>query len=65
MTNRYKKDKTFRSLAVDPSYIATLASDSSYVQSRLLCVKTYMTEYRSGSLANSLPRPSKCSCRPR
>lgn len=62
MTNRYKKDKTFRSLPVHQSYIATLAFDSSYVESTLLCVKTYMTEYSCDSLANSLPRPSKCSC---
>lgn len=62
LTNRYKKDKTFRSLTAHQSYIATFASDSSYVQTTLLCVKTRMTECSSDSLANSLPRPSKCSC---
>lgn len=60
MTNRYKKDKTFRSLTVDQSYIATVACDSSSVETRLARVRTYMTEKSSDSLANSLPRPSKC-----
>lgn len=59
MTNRYKKDKTFRSLTVHQNYIAT--SDRSAVETRLWCVRTYMTEYGSDSLANSLARPSKCS----
>lgn len=62
MTNRYKKDKTFRALTDDQSYIASVASDSSSVETRLARVRTYMTENSSDSLANSLPRPSKCSC---
>lgn len=50
-------DKTFLLLPVHQSYI--LISDSrNYVQTRVLYVKTYMTEYSTDSLANSLPRPS-------
>lgn len=61
-TNRYKKDKTFPSLTVHQSYITTLTSDCRhYVQTRVPCVKTYMTEYSSDNLANSLPRPSNYS----
>lgn len=45
------------------SYITKLTSDSSrhYVQTGLPCVKTYVTEYSSDSLATSLPRPSNYS----
>ena len=61
-TNRYKRDKTFPSLTVHQSYITTLKSGSRhYVQTRVPCVKTYMTEYSTDSLANSLPRPSNSS----
>lgn len=65
MTNRYIKQKTHKTLpsvTVHQSYIATLASDSSYVQTPLVCVKTHMTEYGCDSLANSFPRPSNCPC---
>lgn len=60
MTNRYKKHKTFPSVTVHQSYIATLPS--SYVQTPLVCVKTCMAEYSCDSLANSPPRPSNCPC---
>lgn len=61
-----KKDKTFLLWLyfVHPqkSYITTLIFDSKhYVQTRVPCVKTYMTEYSTDSLANSPPRPSNYS----
>lgn len=57
-----KKTRHSLSLTVHQSYITTLTFDSRhYVQTRVPCVKTYMTEYSSDSLANSLPRPSNYS----
>lgn len=59
-TDRYKIDKTFLSLTAHQSYIL-IYDNRHYVQIRVPCVKTDMTEYSTDSLANSLPRPSNSS----
>lgn len=61
-STRRKKDKAFPSLTVHQSYITDLTCDSKhYVQTRLPCVKTSMTEYSCDRLVNRLPRPSNYS----